>query len=197
MPVSLFAPRRAVQPAGGPGEAGVSPEATRAPDAASFPRKDRGDRAPQARPTYSYGREAAALVLLASALFVVLALASFEADPMRSEVAGPDWVGPVGGDLALALVGSVGLIAWLLPVELGVIASPLLQGQPSQASLLRVSGDIVVSIVLAALVHVAFPELTAFGAMPAGGAVGELFGEILRVLFSTVGSYIIGLTVVG
>ena len=198
MPVSLFAPRRAVQPAGGPGEAGVSPDATRAPDAASSLRKDRATTAAaKARPSFSFGREAAALVLLASALFVVLALASFEADPMRPEITGPDWVGPVGSDLALALVGSVGIIAWLLPVELAVIASPLLQGQPSQASLLRVSGDIVVSIVLAALVHVAFPELTAFGAMPGGGAVGELFGEILRVLFSTVGSYIIGLTVVG
>ena len=33
--------------------------------------------------------------------------------------------------------------------------------------------------------------------MPLGGDVGELFGEVLRSLFSTIGSYIIGLTVVG
>ena len=30
-----------------------------------------------------------------------------------------------------------------------------------------------------------------------GGSVGELFGEVMRALFSTIGSYIIGLTVVG
>ncbi len=40
------------------------------------------------------------------------------------------------------------------------------------------------------------PAATAFGAMPLGGAVGELFGEVLRTLFSSIGSYIIGLTIV-
>jgi S-DNA-T family DNA segregation ATPase FtsK/SpoIIIE len=33
--------------------------------------------------------------------------------------------------------------------------------------------------------------------MPVGGTFGELFGEVMRSLFSTVGSYIIGLTVIG
>ena len=32
--------------------------------------------------------------------------------------------------------------------------------------------------------------------MPVGGQIGELFGEVLRSLFSSVGSYIIGLTVI-
>ncbi len=50
--------------------------------------------------------------------------------------------------------------------------------------------------ILAALGEVAFPRAVAFGAMPLGGAVGELFGEVLRTLFSTIGSYIIGLTIV-
>ena len=46
-----------------------------------------------------------------------------------------------------------------------------------------------------ALLHIAPPTATVFGAMPIGGTFGELFGEVLRSLFSTIGSYIIGLTV--
>src|SRR6185436_9465563 len=48
-----------------------------------------------------------------------------------------------------------------------------------------------------ALLHIAMPQATVFGAMPIGGTFGELFGEVLRSLFSTIGSYIIGLTVIG
>src|SRR5262249_8123764 len=151
----------------------------------------------QKRPVHSYSREAAALVLLAAALYMMLALLSFRGDPARPELAGDDWVGPVGGICAQAVVQAVGFAAWLLPVELVLLAAPLLNGQPSRAGIARLGGDIVVIVVLASLAHVAVPTATAFGAMPLGGAVGELFGEVLRALFSTLGSYIIGLTVVG
>ena len=148
------------------------------------------------RPAHSYAREAAALVLLTSALYTTLALASFHADPMRPEVVGEDWVGPVGATLALSVVGAVGVISWFLPIELALLSTPLLGGKRSIAGVARLGGDVVVIVVLAALGHVAFPKAVAFGAMPIGGAVGELFGEVLRALFSSVGSYIIGLTVV-
>ncbi|HVY44992.1 MAG TPA: DNA translocase FtsK [Minicystis sp.] len=152
--------------------------------------------APKAR-AHGYAREAAALVLFAAALYAALALASFKADPMRPEVAGADWVGPVGAFCARAAVQAVGLVAWLVPVELALLASPLVHGRPSIAGLTRFTGDLVVVIVLAALSHVAFPRAVAFGAMPIGGDVGELFGEVMRSLFSNVGSYLIGLTIVG
>ncbi|WP_437674366.1 DNA translocase FtsK 4TM domain-containing protein [Sorangium sp. So ce131] len=145
---------------------------------------------------HSYARDAAALVLLVSALYSALALASFRADPLRPEVSGADWVGPVGAALAGAAVEAVGVIAWFVPLELAVLAMPLLGSKRSNAGLFRLSGDVVVVIVLAALAHVAFPLAVAFGAMPLGGAVGELFGEVLRSLFSNIGSYIIGLTIV-
>ncbi|WP_437576327.1 DNA translocase FtsK [Sorangium sp. So ce887] len=189
MNVPLFAPRRA-QPVAGLGEplrSGARGAARTSPA---------GVAGPAAPPGHSYARDAAALVLLVSALYSALALASFRADPLRPEISGDDWVGPVGAALAGASVETVGVIAWFVPLELALLAMPLLGAKRSIASLFRLSGDIVVVIVLAALAHVAFPQAVAFGAMPLGGAVGELFGEVLRALFSNIGSYIIGLTVV-
>ncbi|AKT36598.1 uncharacterized protein CMC5_007160 [Chondromyces crocatus] len=147
-------------------------------------------------------------MLLTSALYCVLAFASFRADPMRPEIAGEDWVGPVGASLAGWTVGALGTVAWFLPLELALLAAPLVGGRrwldghrrtdegAVSATVSRLGGDVVVAVVLAAIGHVAFPDKQVFGAMPLGGAVGELFGEILRGLFSSVGSYIIGLTVV-
>ncbi|WP_437895967.1 DNA translocase FtsK 4TM domain-containing protein [Sorangium sp. So ce124] len=189
MHVPLFAPRRA-QPAAGLGEplrSGARGAARTSPA---------GIAGPAAPPGHGYARDAAALVLLVSALYSALALASFRADPMRPEVAGDDWVGPVGAALAGTSIEAIGVIAWFVPLELALLAMPLLGAKRSIASLFRLSGDIVVVIVLAALAHVAFPRAVAFGAMPLGGAVGELFGEVLRALFSNIGSYIIGLTIV-
>ncbi|WP_438016421.1 DNA translocase FtsK 4TM domain-containing protein [Sorangium sp. So ce315] len=189
MNVPLFAPRRA-QPAAGPGEplrSGARGAARTSPAGVAGPAAPRG---------HSYARDATALVLLVSALYCALALASFRADPLRPELSGEDWVGPVGAALAGASVEAVGVIAWFVPLELALLAMPLLGAKRSIASLFRLSGDIVVVVVLAALAHVAFPQAVAFGAMPLGGAVGELFGEVLRALFSNIGSYIIGLTVV-
>jgi S-DNA-T family DNA segregation ATPase FtsK/SpoIIIE len=179
MPFSLFVPRRP-EPV---------PNVAAATGAAAA---DRGAR----KLVHGYAREAAALVLLATALYAALALASVRGDPMRPEIVGDDWVGPVGSMVAQAAVAAVGLAAWLLPVELSLLAAPLLNGQRSRASVVRLAGDVVVVVVLAALGHVALPAATAFGAMPLGGAVGELFGEIMRALFSTIGSYIVGLTIV-
>src|SRR5262245_32856167 len=103
MAFPLFAPRR-LQPASGASrgvpEAISGAEATSnasrgAPEAASdasrgVPQTASG---PAPRVVHSYAREAAALVLLASALYTTLALASFQADPLRPEVTGGDWVG--------------------------------------------------------------------------------------------------------
>ena len=184
MAFPLFAPRRA-QIAGGPA-AGASAVAEALPSKGAAPRKA----------SHGYAREAAALVLLASALYMALALTSFRGDPGRPEIVGDDWVGPAGAFLARAAVEAIGLAAWFLPIELALVASPLLNGKPSIAGVARFAGDVVVVVILAALAHVALPRATAFHAMPLGGMVGELFGEVARTLFSQIGSYIIGLTVV-
>ncbi|NUP13978.1 MAG: cell division protein FtsK [Polyangiaceae bacterium] len=150
---------------------------------------------------HSFAREASSVVLLATALYSALALASFKADLARPEVTGANWVGPVGTTFAEIAVTAVGVVSWLVPLELVAIALPLLStdGRPQTTGmgwLRRIGEDIVVVTVGAALVHVAFPGASAFGEMPLGGTMGELAGELMRSLFSAIGSFIIGLTIV-
>ena len=142
-------------------------------------------------------REAAALLLIASAVFLALALASFSKDPANLDAHGADWVGPAGRSIASLLVSGIGIVACAAPIELLLMALPLFRDRPSVASIARIGGDIIVIFILCALTHVSMPNTRAFGAMPAAGIIGELFGEIMRSLFSTAGSYIIGITAVG
>ncbi|MSP24410.1 MAG: hypothetical protein EXR75_04455 [Myxococcales bacterium] len=144
----------------------------------------------------TYAREAGALSLIALGLYLLLALASYEADPLRPEVVGPNWVGPVGEVLARTLTRLVGVIAWLIPLEIMLLSQPLLADERLVLRVTRVSGDVLVVVVLAALTHIATPDATSFGAMPSSGFVGDLFGSVMRGLFSTVGSFLIGGTVV-
>jgi S-DNA-T family DNA segregation ATPase FtsK/SpoIIIE len=149
------------------------------------------------RPSLRRGREAAALLLFAAAAFIALGLGGLRVDPHDPGVVGSNWVGPVGAALAGMLGVGFGAVAWLVPLELGLLGSPLLRGKPHDGIGLRVAADLVVGIVLCALVQVVAPELTAFGNVAAGGNVGLLFGELMRGLFSTVGSILVGSTVVG
>ncbi len=161
--------------------------------------QDASEADPDARPVRTartYAREAGALVMMAGAFYWLLALASYEADPMRPLVHGENWVGPVGEVLARTAVGAVGVVSWLVPLELVALSRPLLKDRRLRVSPTRISGDVVMAVLLAALAHIAFPRVTAFGEMPFGGAVGDLFGEVLESLFSTVGSFLIGGTVV-
>jgi len=166
------------------------------PEAALREQSDEASDGRPVRTVRTYAREAGALVLMAAAFYWLLALASYEADPMRPTVHGPNWVGPVGEVLARTAVGAVGVVSWLVPLELVALSRPLLKDRRLQVSPTRISGDVVMAVLLAALAHIAFPAVTAFGEMPFGGAVGDLFGEVLQSLFSTVGSFLIGGTVV-
>jgi S-DNA-T family DNA segregation ATPase FtsK/SpoIIIE len=152
----------------------------------------------------AYGRkqEIAALVLWTLALFLALALASYQGDPSGSSPQTPTpggsaWVGPVGDFCARSLVTLIGVISWLLPVELFVLGIPLVRGKQSPVTAARVAGDVLFAVVTAALVQVGSPGRTAFGTHPAGGLVGELFGELGRSLFSTAGSFLVGLACIG
>src|SRR5580692_10669792 len=147
MAVPLFAPRRGQIVLGDARERpapilGMRPSAVAGGGdvSASLERKATG-----ASPlVHGYAREAAALLLLATALFTTLALASFRSDPMRVEIAGPDWVGPAGALVARAGVEAIGVSSWFFPVELGLLAAPLLNGRRSIFGVTRVAGDVVV-----------------------------------------------------
>lgn len=151
---------------------------------------------------YGRTREVAALVLWTLAVFLGLALASYRGDPSgalgpSSTPPGSDWVGPVGAFFAHGLVSMVGLVAWGLPLELALVGIPLVRGRESPATPGRCAGDLLMAVVTAALIQVGAPGRMAFGTHPAGGLVGELFGELGRSLFSTAGSFLVGFACLG
>ncbi|HEY8947230.1 MAG TPA: DNA translocase FtsK [Polyangiaceae bacterium] len=169
-----------------------SPRPVTHPPERSVPTTPEGKRLP-------YGRwlEASALLLFAGAIFLVLALSSCRFDPHDPSVTGANWVGAAGGAVALVLVQGFGVVAWLFPLELALIGAPLLRGRVLADLELRVAGDLIVAIVASALVQVALPDAVAFGNAPLSGNVGLLFGEMMRELFSTAGSFLVGPTIVG
>ncbi len=138
--------------------------------------------------------ELVAVAMLAAAGFLLLALLSFRADPRDPSVSGSDWGGPVGASLAGWLVAGFGAVALLLPVELGSIGVSILSRQGQATLNLRIASVPVLGILLASLVEIIAPGMTAMGGMPAAGNVGLLFGELMRGLFSTLGSLLIDVT---
>jgi len=143
------------------------------------------------------GREAASLLCFALAVFLGLALATYRGSPHDPGIGGGDWVGPVGAAVARVLVQGFGLVAWLAVVELVALGLPLLRGGDLPALGFRVAGDLVIAVVVAALAQVAAPDGRVFGEYPCGGNVGLLFGELTQGLFSTVGSFLVGVTTIG
>src|ERR1041384_1061139 len=110
----------------------------------------------EARPSGRF-REALALLLVASAVFMTLALASHRVAAVDlGEIEG-GWVGPVGGFLARWLVQAFGLVAWLVPVELALVAVPLFRGRSEPDPGLRLAGDLTLAIVLSSLSQVLAP----------------------------------------
>src|SRR5262245_5123004 len=150
----------------------------------------------QARPSGRI-REAAALLLVAGAMFVALALLSHRVPAVDLGQIDEGWVGPAGGFLARWLVQAFGVVAWLVPVELCLVAVPLFRGRPQQDVGLRIAGNLTLAIVLSSLAQVMAPGTRVFGHAMVGGNVGLLFGELMRGLFSTVGSLLVGLSIVG
>jgi DNA segregation ATPase FtsK/SpoIIIE-like protein len=151
-----------------------------------------GDHSPSSR--HRAGREAAALLLLAAASYLALALASLDLDARGSGTDIGNWMGPVGAWLAHVLAGGFGVVAWLLPLELVLMAAPLFRQQEIQPLGLRLAGDLMLAIITSSLTYVAFPDLLYEGSLPVGGNVGLFFGEIMRALFSTLGSFLVGAT---
>ncbi len=141
--------------------------------------------------------EAGALLLFSAGAFLALSLASFRIDPFDPTQGGSDLAGATGAAVAAVLVQGFGLVAWLLPLDLVLLGAPLFRGKVPDNLGYRVAADVLVGVVLSALVQVAAPELISFGSASAAGNVGMLFGELSRQAFSTLGSFLVGLTCVG
>jgi S-DNA-T family DNA segregation ATPase FtsK/SpoIIIE len=202
LPAPVAFERERVAPPG----MGASGDGKARPVGSNLPVNARNTRMPTVlgRGAAAYGRtrEVAALILWTLALFFVLALASYQGDPSGAPLAtptpaGPEWVGPVGAFVARSLVSLVGVVGWALPLELMLMGIPLVRAKESPATAGRIAGDLLLTVVTAALVQVGSPGRTAFGPPPAGGIIGELFGELGRSLFSTAGSFLVGFACLG
>jgi S-DNA-T family DNA segregation ATPase FtsK/SpoIIIE len=152
------------------------------------------------------GREVAALLLGTAAVFLALALASYAGAPaagldgsvVQGEIPhGADWVGPVGESCARGVVTLLGWVAWVVPFEVLLLAIPFVTGKPNAATPARLAGDVLLVVIAAALIQVGWPTQLAFGRHNAAGLVGELFGELGRSLFSTIGSFLVGFACLG
>ncbi len=190
MAFPLFAPRRTAT-AGGESFAGTE---------SSFQSSGA-----TSQPKLARGREVAALLLWTAALFLFLALASYAGDPNATPsldgapptIVGPDWVGPVGAACARAIVTVIGATGWVIPIELALLGVPFVRGRKSLITPARLAIDFLVVVIAASLVQVGWPGKLAFGLHPASGVIGELFGEIGRSLFSTIGSFLVGFACLG
>ena len=151
-------------------------------------------------------REIAALGMWTGAIFLTLALASYAGEPSavmppngtpHDPIVGENWVGPVGEACARCFVQLVGLAAWAVPLELFLLGIPFVRSKKNNITPARLGGDMLLLVLAAALVQVGWPTMVAFGKHPAAGLVGELFGEVARSLFSTIGSFLVGFSLLG
>ncbi len=153
-------------------------------------------------------REIAALGMWTGAVFLTLALASYAGEPQaalpelanatpHAPIVGENWVGPVGEACARCFVQLVGLAAWAVPLEMFLLGIPFVRGKKNNMTPARLGGDMLILVIGAALVQVGWPTAVAFGKESAAGLVGELFGEVARSLFSTVGSFLVGFSLLG
>ncbi len=133
-------------------------------------------------------REASGLVCVAFAIFLLLALASLR---LGTTDHGGNWVGSAGEAVGGAVARAFGLVAWLIPAELTLLALPLFRGGPTPKPL-RLAGDLVIAALLACLLQIAMPALRVFGGAYPGGQVGLFWGELARSFLSGVGSFLFG-----
>jgi S-DNA-T family DNA segregation ATPase FtsK/SpoIIIE len=132
--------------------------------------------------------EVLGVIALATTTLVTLALASYDA---RSDT---NWIGHSGTVAAGLLAGALGLGAWIVPLELGLLSARLFGKNVDPVSAGRVASSLVLCLVGCSMIHLALPEQTFFGGHLAGGTVGEVLGEILRASFGLVGAFVLGFT---
>ncbi|MDH3655867.1 MAG: DNA translocase FtsK 4TM domain-containing protein [Myxococcales bacterium] len=132
-----------------------------------------------------------AILALTATVLLTLALVSYDA---RNGTA--NLVGPVGHRFARAVMLAFGLVAWILPLEGGLLTWRLFRRRSALLGLATIASTLVLVVIGAALGHLLIEPQAVWGASP-GGAVGELLGEVLRSLLGFYGTVIIGFAILG
>ncbi len=136
-------------------------------------------------------REIGGLVLLALALVILLSIVSFQPADLTSAESPSNLIGPVGARVGDALLYLFGVGSFFLDALLWYLGFMLVIGRIIEWKWSEVGGQLLFVLAGAMLCHLFFVDYTIFGHMP-GGLVGEFSGEVLRGLFGTVGTAIIG-----
>ncbi|MFH0902966.1 MAG: DNA translocase FtsK 4TM domain-containing protein, partial [Pseudomonadota bacterium] len=128
-------------------------------------------------------REVVGVILLASGLFVALALLSFQ-------LGGGRLMGPLGDRCASALYWLVGVGSYLVTAGLFALALRLLVGQPTIRGIAEAAGALAGLASVVVLLHLAGHNLQTRG-IAAGGMAGEFLAEVLRAAVSTAGAVLV------
>ena len=147
--------------------------------------------------------ELAGLLLLFLALITLLAVLSYDSrDPtwFADATERPptrNWTGSVGANLAEGLLQALGLVAFLLPIVLGIVGASRLRGRGVAASYGQLVGHFVLLLSLASLVELLYGTVRYGGAdISAGGAVGAWLVLGLRPMLNTAGTLALSAVVV-
>ena len=132
-----------------------------------------------------------AILALTATVLLTLALVSYDARNGPANL-----VGPVGHRFARAVMLAFGLVAWILPLEGGLLTWRLFRRRSALLGLATMGSTLVIVVIGAALGHLLIEPQAVWGASP-GGAVGELLGEVLRSLLGFYGTVIIGFAILG
>jgi len=132
-----------------------------------------------------------AILTLTATVLLTLALVSY--DPRDGAA---NLIGPVGHRFARLVMRAFGLVAWLLPLEGGLLTYRLFRRRSAMLGLATMASTLTLVVIGAALAHLLITPQAIWGASP-GGAVGELLGEVLRSLLGFYGTMIIGFAILG
>ena len=87
--------------------------------------------------------------------------------------------------------------AWAIPLELVLLGIPFVRGKRSLITPARLAIDFLVVVIAASHRAGRVARQARVRAAPGERVIGELFGEIARSLFSTIGSFLVGFACLG
>ena len=144
------------------------------------------------------GLEAYGLVIAAFAILLLLSLVSFDARDVggfrHREGGTHNLIGPVGAHLAHVVMGAIGLWSFVVCSTFFFFAGVLLAGRRIGFTGGGVTAYVLGLVSGAVVLHLVLGGFRPF-AHPPGGVVGEWAGEVLRALFATTGTLIIGVSI--
>lgn len=147
-------------------------------------------------PTRRKGWEVLGVLIFAATIYYVVSLFSYPGLSLEGEILGENIMGPVGNALARWSLTAIGLSVYPLGLVMFAVALRLILGRGMRTGAPMLLASVSWAISFAVIFHVALRGTPVHGAHLAGGAVGELLGEVLCSLFSVTGTYLFaGVTV--